>query len=203
MSEKGFKLHLSQQFKSGFFGFQPHFPFSHQRLSKDLRKAKRRDAEAPKSFLRKRWKRSSAALLQPQEFSTLKLTECVQPSPIPTPLPSSNCNRGMFQSRCQQNIFYWGSDLFPTLCGFYFIFWGILLLTLLRSNIKIGLGKSNDAVDEKKVWQGPIRQIQLQHPLPSAKVLLQHLSKILRSLFCNNPHFCSHQGRGVFGQVWW
>ena len=31
------------------------FPFSHQRLSKDLRKAKRRDAEAPKSFLRKRW----------------------------------------------------------------------------------------------------------------------------------------------------
>ena len=115
------------------------FPFSHQRLSKDLRKAKRRDAEALKSFVRKRWKRRSSAASQPQEFFHLQTDRTCPTVPDPT-----NCNRGMFQSPCQQNIFYRGSDLLSYSISHFggFCFW-------LRSNIKMGLGKSNEKTSDK------------------------------------------------------
>jgi len=48
MSEKGFKLHLSQQFKSGFFGFRPHFLFptkDFQKISEKQKGAMRRLCE--------------------------------------------------------------------------------------------------------------------------------------------------------------
>lgn len=149
MSEKGFKLHLSQQFKSGFFGFQPHFPFSHQRLSKDLRKAKRRDAEALKSFVSKRWKRSRRCGITTSRVFHLQTdqmcpTQCaqVQPPPIGECF-SLLANKISFIGDLTCFLSYFLSFLIHILGEF--CFW----LLPLGSNIKMGLGKSNDVVGEK------------------------------------------------------
>lgn len=86
MSEKRFQIAFVTTIQMGSLGFN-HISFPHQRLSKDLRKAKRRDAEAlwkvcVKRSKKKRRSSMSSASSQPQEFFS-------SPSNRPT-LPNSN-----------------------------------------------------------------------------------------------------------------
>ena len=132
MSEKGFKLHLSQQFKSGFFGFQPHFLFP----TKDFQKI----SEKQKGAMRRLWKVLWEAVrhhrnLKSFSYITFKLTKCVQPCPIPTP---TNCNRGKVPVSLPRK--YLLSGIWPAFLLSFHIFGGFYFWLLLTSNIKMGEG---------------------------------------------------------------
>jgi len=151
MSEqKGFKLHLSQQFKWVLW-VSTTFPFPHQRLSKDLRKAKRRDAEALKSFVKKDQRKADKEEEEQCGISTtrvfLKLTECDQFQP-PNVLPS---NRRSFSLFAKKISLIGDMTRFPALCAFYHkisYFGAVLLLT--ASHIKDKDGSNDDVLVVRK-----------------------------------------------------
>lgn len=167
-----------------------HISFSPPKTFKRSQKSKKAlDAEALWKLLWKRSKKSGAGAAEAvrhrihKSFPHHLQTDRMSPS-----VPISNhqlwpCNRGMFQSLCQQNIFYGGVLPGFLLCVFHHkisYFGGDF--PSFTSNIKMGLRKSNEVVVGNRLTSSnKTNPIATRHNLSSAKVeLLEHLSKISR-----------------------
>lgn len=110
----------------GSLGFN-HISFFPPKTFKRSQKSKKARCGGSEKFCEEKMKEAS----QPQEFFHLQTDRTCPTVPDPT-----NCNRGMFQSPCQQNIFYRGSDLLSYSISH---FGGISLLTQIK--YKDGSGK--------------------------------------------------------------